>query len=142
MLDHSTTSHTVRADCIRVSAGSRVGRRSCNRTRVQCSYYRALTRMPSIRRILVRIVMGPPGTKHGTQQCSPIRLDTLDAQQSGQIAVRQPAPHTNTHKSTQRRRYGGCGGPDPLKIRRSHSMFRPPPLECHILSFKPVIVVV
>lgn len=46
-------------------------------------------RMPSMRRILVRIVMMPPGTKHGTQQCSPIRFDTLEAQHNGQQATTQ-----------------------------------------------------
>jgi len=49
------------------------------------------TRMPSISRILVRIVMIAPGTKHGTQQCSPMRFEIFDAQQSGQQNTRQPA---------------------------------------------------
>jgi len=57
--------------------------------------------MPSMSLILVRMVMMAPGTKHGTQQCSPIRFDILEAQQIGQQNTRQPvctpppAPHNS-----------------------------------------------
>jgi len=56
------------------------------------------TRMPSISRILVRIVMMAPGTMHGTQQCSPMRFDILDAQHIGQQNTKQPT-HTRRHTS-------------------------------------------
>jgi hypothetical protein len=44
-------------------------------------------RIPSMSRTLVRRVMMPPGTKHGTQQCSPMRFDRLEAQHSGHNAT-------------------------------------------------------
>jgi len=61
--------------------------------------------MPSMSLILVRMVMMEPGTKHGTQQCSPIRFDILEAQQIGQQNTRQPvctpppAPHNSLDMS-------------------------------------------
>jgi len=57
---------------------------------------RERTRMPSMRRILVRSVIMPPGTKHGTQQCSPIRFDTLAAQHRGQQNTSIPIQRTHT----------------------------------------------
>lgn len=57
-------------------------------------------RMPSIRRTLVRIAITPPGTAHGTQQCSPMRWDKLAAQHRGHSATRTQFLQSSVHPST------------------------------------------
>ena len=52
---------------------------------------------------MVRMVIRPPGTKHGTQQFSPMRLDSLEAQHSGQQNTQKPV-YKNTHSLTAYRR--------------------------------------
>lgn len=56
-------------------------------------------RMPSISRTLVRIVMRPPGTKQGTQQCSPIRCERLPAQHNGHNATSTQFLQSSEHLS-------------------------------------------